>query len=71
MLGLPADVYAGNSKFAAFSTCLRKTEGRISSALQISKMERNEGFVLPRSMRLMNALSYPAFAANASWLIFC
>jgi len=56
---------------AAFSTRRRKTEGRISKAVQISNMERRDGFVLPRSMRLMNALSYPAFAARASWLIFC
>ena len=64
-------VHEGNSKLAAFSTRRRKTEGRISNAVQISNMERRDGLVLPRSMRLMNALSYPAFAARASWLIFC
>ena len=63
--------YEGSSKLAAFSTRRRKTEGRISNAVQISNIERREGLVLPRSMRLMNALSYPAFAAKASWLIFC
>ena len=64
-------VHEGNSKLADFSTRRRKTEGRISKAVQISNMERRDGLVLPRSMRLMNALSYPAFAARASWLIFC
>lgn len=64
-------VYAGRSKFAAFSTCRRKTEGRISRAVQMSKIERKDGLVFPSSIRLMKARSYPAFAANASWLIFC
>jgi hypothetical protein len=64
-------VHAGSSKFASFSTCRRKTEGRISRAVQISKIDRRDGLVLPRSIRLMKALSYPAFAASASWLIFC
>jgi hypothetical protein len=40
------------------STCLRNTDGLISSELQISKMLRREGFVLPSSMRLINARSY-------------
>jgi hypothetical protein len=63
--------YAGRSKFAAFSTCRRKTEGRMSRAVQMSKIERRDGLVFPSSIRLMKARSYPAFAAKASWLIFC
>src|ERR1700723_1197722 len=59
-------VYAGRSKFAAFSTCRRKTEGRMSRAVQMSKMERRDGLVFPSSIRLMKARSYPAFAARAS-----
>ncbi len=38
----------------------------MSRAVQISKIDRKEGLVLPRSMRLIKALSYPAFAASAS-----
>lgn len=70
-IGRVLSVHVGRSKFASFSTCRRKTEGRISRAVQMSKIERRDGLVFPSSIRLMKARSYPAFAANVSWLIFC
>src|SRR5580704_13127309 len=49
----------GNSKPDNCSTCRRNTEGFIPSEPQISKILRRDGFVLPNSMRLMKARSYP------------
>ena len=60
----------GSLKPDSCSTCLRNTDGLISRELQISKMLRREGLVLPNSMRLINARSYPDLAPSASWLIF-
>ena len=69
----PSSAYpfaVGSSKPDNCSTCRRNTDGFISIEAQMSKMLRNDGFVLPSSIRLMKARSYPDFAASASWLIF-
>ena len=50
-------VVPGSSNPDSFSTCLKNTDGFISNEPQISKMLRSEGFVLPSSMRLINARS--------------
>jgi hypothetical protein len=62
--------FDGNSKPEVCSTCRIKAEGFIPSDPQMSKMLRNDGFVLPNSIREMKARSYPDLAARASWLIF-
>ena len=63
-------LFIGSLNPDSCSTCRKNTDGLISSELQISKMLRREGFVLPNSMRLINARSYPDLAPRASWLIF-
>lgn len=47
----------GKEKPESCSTCLRKTEGFISNELQMSKMLRSDGLVLPNSIRLIKARS--------------
>jgi hypothetical protein len=45
-----------------FFTCLINADGRMSSAAQLSKMERRDGLVFARSMRLIKVRSLSPLA---------